>query len=245
MLEATQLQLSKRLKDIELVMPAGRFVHLLGPNGAGKSTLLMVLAGILQPQVGQVRLNGRYLGDYSPPALAGVRTLMEQNLQTAFALSVKECLTFYAPQLGIPELLEQALEIRQFLSRPLNTLSGGEQRRVQICRTLMQLWPAITSGRALILMDEPVQGLDFAHQHRLCQLLVTLADMGNMLVVSHHQLNLAQMYGHRIWLMSEGRLVADGSQQDVLNETTLTQIFQCGIRICTDSEQNRLIQTYL
>ncbi|MBN7820671.1 ATP-binding cassette domain-containing protein [Bowmanella yangjiangensis] len=245
MLAAKHIQLHGRLQNISLNLAAGEVVHILGPNGAGKSSLLSVLAGLLTPNSGDVQLKGKKLQDYSLVELAHCRTLMEQQLHSAFALSVQESLSFYSQRPKIPPELEHALEITDFLSRPLNHLSGGERRRVQLCRSLMQIWTAIEQGNALILLDEPVQGLDFAHQHKLCQLINLLATHGNMVVVSHHQLNLAQMYAHRVWLMSSQQLVADGLTADVLQQETLERVFQCRVRIAFDSEQNKLIQTYL
>ncbi|GAB3035892.1 ATP-binding cassette domain-containing protein [Bowmanella dokdonensis] len=245
MLRVQRLTLSNRLIDIRLTVSGGESVHLLGPNGAGKSSLLLTLAGLLQPDAGEVSWQGRSLDQQSPMELAGYRCLMEQQQQTQFAVTVRECLAFASPGLTLPEELEAALEIRQFWSRPMNQLSGGELRRVQIARSLTQIWPAVEAGEAMILMDEPVQGLDFSHQHKLCQLLKKLTGRGNVLVISHHQLNLAQMYATRICLLKDGKLLADGSPQQTLEPGLLQQVFDCQVRVLTDTEQNRLIQTYL
>lgn len=245
MLRADQLHLTARLADISFSLLPGQVVHVLGPNGAGKSSLLSVLAGLVPPDKGAISLYGKNLNEYALVELAGRRTLMEQQLHTAFSLSVQESLSFYSASPDIPDELEAALEIRAFLSRSLNHLSGGERRRVQLCRGLMQIWPTIMRGEGLLLLDEPVQGLDFAHQHKLCRLLGSLAARGNMVVVSHHQLNLAQMYAQRVWLMSEQRIVADGHTDEVLQQHQLEEVFQCRVRIGLDSEQNKLIQTYL
>ncbi|ALS98532.1 ATP-binding cassette domain-containing protein [Lacimicrobium alkaliphilum] len=245
MLRAQAISLENRLSNVSLDLISADAVHLLGPNGSGKSSLLNLLAGLISPHQGQLWLEGRELSQYAPAELAIQRCLMEQTQQSVFALTVKESLSFFCAERSLPDVLEQALDISPFLQRPLNQLSGGEQRRVQIARCLMQVWPAIEQGRALILLDEPVQGLDFSHQHRLCELLNELARIGNMLVMSHHQLNLAERYANRIWLMHQGQLVADDIPKQVLTESLLSRVFCCNVRIVTDTEQNRLIQTYL
>ncbi|GGD52903.1 ATP-binding cassette domain-containing protein [Lacimicrobium alkaliphilum] len=245
MLRAEGISLANRVSDLSIDLISSDAVHLLGPNGSGKSSLLNLLAGLIAPDKGNLWLDGRDLTHYAPAELASQRCLMEQSQQSVFALTVKESLNFFCAERAVPESLEQALNIADFMQRPLNQLSGGEQRRVQIARCLMQVWPAIEQGRALLLLDEPVQGLDFSHQHRLCALLNRLTQMGNMLVMSHHQLNLAERYASRIWLMHQGQLVADDVPEQVLTEPLLTQVFSCNVRIVTDTEQNRLIQTYL
>ncbi|WP_088328626.1 ATP-binding cassette domain-containing protein [Lacimicrobium sp. SS2-24] len=245
MLRIEGLSLPQRIKQVSLDVVPGDAIHLLGPNGSGKSSLLNLIAGLITAQQGTIWLEGRNLYHYSTAELATCRCLMEQTHRSVFALTVEESLSFFCDTRPLPDELEQALDITQFLHRPLNELSGGEQRRVQIARCLMQIWPAIDDGKALILLDEPVQGLDFSHQHRLCILLNELVRKGNMLIMSHHQLNLAERYANRIWLMHEGKLTADDVPNAVLTEARLSEVFACNVRIVADTEQNRLIQTYL
>ncbi|MDF2179911.1 ATP-binding cassette domain-containing protein [Aliiglaciecola sp. CAU 1673] len=245
MLKVHNAQVKGRVETQQLTARGGEYVHLLGPNGAGKSSLLWMLGGLLAPDSGDVSLNNKPLQDYLADELAAMRALIMQGQQSAFSLTVAECLSFFAPGLYLPEELERTLEIKAFYSRPLNQLSGGEQRRVMIARGLMQIWPVIERGNAFILMDEPVQGLDFYHQHRLCKLLQGLTEIGNLVIVSHHDLNLALHYASRVWLMKEAQIIADGNAVKVLTEATLSNVFACGVRIFEQTEGNRLIQTYL
>src|SRR5690606_34501352 len=115
---------------------------------------------------------------------------------------VNESLYFFIPNLfEIPEQLESALEIGPFLNKSMQQLSGGELRRVQIARALLQIWPAIERGHALVLLDEPLQGLDLRHQSLLMQLLTDIAAKGNSLIISNHDLNLCYRYADKVALL--------------------------------------------
>jgi vitamin B12 transport system ATP-binding protein len=245
MLRITKLSLALRLSEITLSAKAGQVIHVLGANGAGKSSLLCVLSGMTPFDTGKIEVQEQNLASFSLEQLASFRCLQEQQQNTAFPITVQESLAFFAPQGAFPKPLEQALEIAAFMGRKLDELSGGESRRVQIARALWQIWPAIQSGEGLILLDEPVQGLDFRHQHLLFTLLQELACWGNVIIVNHHDLNLCQQYAHRVWLMKQGKIVLQGSVQEVLQDEALQRVFDCEIRSIIDAQGNKLFQSYL
>lgn len=245
MLQFCALTLDKRLLQVSGHAIGGQFVHVLGANGAGKSTLLAALSGLLVAKSGDITLQGQPLQDYSLHQLAQIRCLQEQQQNSVFAISVQESLAFFAPKSDFPAPLEQALEIAQFLSRSLMELSGGESRRVQIARALWQIWPAIKDGRGVILLDEPTQGLDFRHQHLLLQMLTGLASLGNVIIISHHDLNLCQQYAHQVWLMRSGAMVCQGAPGTIMTIKQLSAVFGCEVRNFVDSQGNKLWQTYV
>lgn len=245
MLQFSALTLGKRLVQVSGHAQSGQFVHVLGANGAGKSTLLATLSGLLGIESGYITLHGCPLADYSLHQQAQIRCLQEQQQNSVFAISVKESLAFFAPGNDFPAALEQALEIKPFLSRSLAELSGGESRRVQIARALWQIWPAIENGRGIILLDEPTQGLDFRHQHLLLQMLTGLASLGNVIIISHHDLNLCQQYAQQVWLMRSGTMVSQGSPETIMTINQLSAVFDCEVRNFVDGAGNKLWQTYL
>jgi ABC-type cobalamin transport system ATPase subunit len=245
MLAFSDLSLNKRLFSVSASASSGEFVHVLGANGAGKSTLLAAISGLLEIDSGTIKLHSRDVDEYSLAELAGFRCLQEQHQNTVFSITVRESLAFFAPQGEFPASLEKALEIETFMHRPLSELSGGESRRVQIARVLWQVWSAIEQGQALILLDEPVQGLDFRHQHLLFLLLSQLAAKGNVVVVSHHDLNLCQQYAQQVWLMQNGEIVRQGEVDSVLHAENLQEVFGCEVRSFNDQSGNLLFQTYL
>jgi vitamin B12 transport system ATP-binding protein len=245
MLKLSQVGLAGRLQDITVSASAGQFIHLLGANGAGKSSLLSVIAGLLPVDQGRIDIQGRAIDQFSLGQLAQFRCLQEQQQRSAFAITVEESLRFFTGHARLPAMLSDTLEINEFLQRPLGQLSGGENRRVHIARCLLQIWPAIDKGQGLILLDEPVQGLDFRHQHLLCRLLQALAAKGNVILMSHHDLNLCQQYASRLWLLADGRLLEQPEGEGMLDINVLENVFTCRVRQMVDEPGNKIFQTYL
>jgi vitamin B12 transport system ATP-binding protein len=245
MLNIEALTVKDRLVDITCQAFAGQFVHVMGNNGSGKSSLLHVIAGLLAGQCGRVEVLGQNLTQFSPGQLANFRCLQEQHHPLVFGLTVAEALDFFTQGHNLPSELVSALDIAEFLERPMQSLSGGEHKRVEIARVLLQVWPALQEGKALILLDEPTQGLDFKHQHWLFKQLQTFAELGNVVIVSHHDLNLCQRYANFVWLMDKGRLVASLSALDELSDSQLSQIFSCPIQSYSHAHGHKIFQTYL
>ncbi|BCO18477.1 vitamin B12 import ATP-binding protein BtuD [Alteromonas sp. KC3] len=228
------VSVSNRLQSASLTVTKGQCVHILGPNGAGKSTLLLVLAGLLEADAGSVVLFNKSVSSWSLASLASMRTLLAQQTECSFHLTVHEYLQFYADiqaSSGIPSLLEKALEVTDFLPKILTQLSGGERQRVEICRALLQLWPTIEQGEALVLLDEPLQGLDIRHQYAVAQLAKALSEKGNTVIMSSHDIALSANYATTLWLMQKGKIVAEGNPADVATQANLERVFECHFAI--------------
>jgi ABC-type hemin transport system ATPase subunit len=245
MLKLENITVTRRLESVSLELQAGQMVCLLGANGAGKSSLLSVVSGLLHTTSGLTMINDKDINAYSASHLASFRCYQEQQSISHFELTVEDALSFFSTTTEIPERLDKALEISQFAKRKLNTLSGGESRRVHIARVLLQIWPAIINGTGLILLDEPIQGLDFKHQHLIFKLLQEFASAGNLVLLSHHDLNLANRYSDRVLLMLDGKVIANGAPNAEMNKTFLEQAFGCKIDCIEDQFNNRLFQSYL
>lgn len=245
MLILDQVQLKNRLRGISCNVGAGRFVHLIGANGAGKSSLLTVIAGLLNADSGEVSLNGRLVDDFLPSELAIFRCFQKQQQDTQFAIKVSEALGFFSSHTNVPNELEAVLEINQFMERGIHALSGGENKRVHLVRVLSQIWPALEQGKGLVLLDEPVHGLDFRHQHLLFDFLKMLATRGNLVIASHHDLNLCWQYADDVWMMQKGELIHQGNCQEVMTEANLESVFECRVNAVTHKNNNTLFQTFL
>jgi vitamin B12 transport system ATP-binding protein len=186
MLSVSQVFLEHRLNNINVSMYAGECWHVLGQNGAGKSSLFDVIAGLVKPDSGAVTLNGKNMSAFPISELATQLAYLQQHYALTFSLNVSEILTFYAGHTDIPHDIEKALSITPLLKYKLNNLSGGEQQRVHIARCLMQIWHHIKNGEALILLDEPIQSLDVVFQEQTLAMLRGLAQKGNLVVLSIH-----------------------------------------------------------
>lgn len=222
------------IEDISLDLAPGEFLAVIGPNGAGKSTLLGALVGDRSLSSGRVLLDGQPLGRWSKPALARRRAVLPQHSAVAFdftALQVAALgLLTYRGRLSerqIHALAEQALhetEADAFADRPYTQLSGGERQRVQLARVLAQC-DADPDGRPFLLLDEPIAGLDLAHQHAALASARRRTDRGLGVLAVLHDLNMAGRYADRVAIMERGRLTAVGPTATALDPALLSAVF--------------------
>lgn len=230
------------LHDVSFALRPGELAIVLGPNGAGKSTLVRVLAGVLPPTTGEVRIGGDDVRGLDRSAIARRVAVVPQETDVAFGFTVREVVAMgRAPhQTGwmraTPEDEQAvddavgALDLRSLADRPVQELSGGEKRRVAVARALAQAAPAL-------LLDEPTAALDVHHQVTLFDRLVAETAAGLACLVVMHDLNLAAQYATRIVLMRDGALVADGPIDEVLTWQRLKDTFDadlyCGLNDVT------------
>ncbi|MFP5300752.1 heme ABC transporter ATP-binding protein [Cobetia sp. SIMBA_158] len=215
------------LEDITLACPAGSLTALIGPNGAGKSTLLGLMAGDRLPSQGELRLEGRSIAEYSVRDLAARRAVMPQDNVLRFAYRVDEVVAMGRALRDLPPNEDDAciakamadVEILHLASRDAMTLSGGEQARTTFARVRVQ-------EASLLLLDEPTAALDLRHQERLLQLAAQWASRGHCVVAVMHDLNLAAAHADRLVLLDQGRLVAQGTPWQVLEQQRLSRVYR-------------------
>lgn len=236
-LQAHALGYSPVLRDISLSLQPGELVALIGPNGAGKSTLLRVLTGYLQPDNGQCSLLGKALNDWTPGALSRQRAVMRQQSQLGFDWPVEAVVAMgRAPwgQHDSRKIVSQVMALTGCLplaNRKYNTLSGGEQQRVQLARALAQLWTD-SAPRGWLFLDEPTSALDLYHQQHLLRLLKKLTSQGELHVCAVlHDLNLAALWADRLLLLHQGEIVAQGTPEQVLQAETLSRWYGAEVHI--------------
>ncbi|MBT1450133.1 ABC transporter ATP-binding protein [Glaciecola sp. XM2] len=226
MLSLSNITLDARLHDVSLQMQQGHWWMLLGANGAGKSSLLNLVAGIEHQYHGGIALNNESLQAHTFAELARVRCLVSQAYSSAFSITVSELLRFFTSIDALPALIESKLELSLLLTHDFDKLSGGEKQRVHLARNLMQVWPMIEQGKALILLDEPLQQLDVKHQFEVLSLFEALREKGNLLVMSHHDVNQAMHYATHACLLSHGRVIEAGKSSDVLTQSNVEGLYQ-------------------
>ncbi|MBC7453225.1 MAG: ABC transporter ATP-binding protein [Massilia sp.] len=189
----------------------GECWSIIGRNGAGKSTLLRTLAGMREADGGAVSMDGRALGQWPLAALARRRAYLAQSRSDAFAYRVIDTVLmarhpYHADRYweGSDDHLAaqaalRALDVLELAQRDVRTLSGGERQRVAIAALLAQDTP-------LLLLDEPANALDLAHQVSVMKLLGSLCrEHGKTVVMVGHDLNLAHRVAtHALLLMGEG-----------------------------------------
>lgn len=219
------------LAPTDLRVEPGEFVGLLGPNGAGKSTLLKLLAGVLRPTGGRVRLGGEDLPRLSRRRLARTLSFVPQDLHAWLPFTCREVVAMgrYAHQGGLGlreqggEVVERCMAetgVTALAERRITEVSGGEAQRVRIAQALAQ------EGQVLLL-DEPTSHLDLSFQVEVMDVLHRLnRERGLTVVVSLHDLNLAALYCRRLVVLQAGHLVADGTPDEVVTEALLRQVFR-------------------
>ncbi len=231
------------LDDVNLSLCPGEVVALIGPNGAGKSTLLRVLTGYQPPDGGRVSLAARPLNEWSNEALSRRRAVMRQRSGMAFSWRVEEVIAMgrapWPVSSGTQRVVYEVMALTgcdSLAGRDFCQLSGGEQQRVQLARALAQLWHN-GQPHGWLFLDEPTSALDLYHQQQILRLLRRLARTGTLSVcVVIHDLNLAALWADRIALLHGGRLVAEGTPQQVINEQTLARWYQAEVRVFSHPE---------
>ncbi len=215
------------LRGVDAAFEPGTFTGLIGPNGSGKTTLLTVLTGLRRPTAGSVLLDGAPLGALPPRRRARRIALVEQRIGTTLDLSVREVVELgRAPHRGrwgrddgrAVTTAMAATSIAGLGDRSWLSLSGGEQQRVQLARALAQ-------QPELLLLDEPTNHLDPRHQ---LDLLGVVRDQRLTTIAALHDLNLAAAFCDRLLVLDGGRVVADGTVEQVLSADLLLTVY--GVR---------------
>ena len=224
------------LQDISLQLRPGELHVLLGANGAGKSSLLRLLAGELKPQHGKLWLNQRLLLDWSPRERARQRAVLPQGESLRFSFTAAEVVGLgrLAAHTGSPEqeaaLVAEAMrdtDVLHLATRTYPSLSGGERQRVQLARVLVQLATPDSADlrQRYLLLDEPIAGLDLAHQHSCLALARRKARQGAGVLAVLHDLHLAARIADRVSLLHQGRLLAQGEPSEILTPELLRTAF--------------------
>jgi iron complex transport system ATP-binding protein len=218
-------------KDIDVALPAGRFVCLLGPNGAGKSTLIRTLAGMQAPLDGTILVAGDPLPALSARALAQRMSLV---LTQRVAVGMMPVMSFVAlgrhPYTNWTGRLRREDEeavcravasvgIEALVHRPVCELSDGERQKVKIARALAQ------EPRVMIL-DEATAFLDLPRRVELMSLLQRLAhESGQAILLSTHDLDLALRSADRLWLLPPGGFLREGIPEDLVLDDAFSATF--------------------
>lgn len=222
------------LAGIGLSARAGEVLALVGPNGAGKSTLLAALAADLPAASGEVRIDGRAVGDWSAPDLALRRSVLPQSAALSFPFPVEDVVRMgRAPWAATPfadadeEAVASAMaatEVTEFAGRSFSALSGGERARVALARVLAQRAP-------LMLLDEPTAALDLRHQELVLRICRERAAAGDAVVVVLHDLGLAAAYADRAAVLHGGRIAAVGPPAEVFEAALLSRVYRQPVEV--------------
>jgi iron complex transport system ATP-binding protein len=219
------------LNDIALSLASGHLVALVGPNGAGKTTLLRALAGLVASD-GAIHAGGDALSSLALRERARRFAYLPQGHIVHWPLPARDIVALgrYPHGATDPARLSpkdaeavlramQAADVMEFSERRVTELSGGERSRVALARVLAVEAP-------VILADEPTASLDPRHQIDIMKSLRAVADKGTLVIVVTHDLGLAARFADTVLLLSEGRLVAQGTAAEALSEKIVGDVFR-------------------
>lgn len=213
---------TQALENVNFKAPNGEMVALLGPNGAGKSTLFLHFNGILRPTSGEVLVEEDLLG-YKKNDLMKVRQkvgIVFQNPDDQlFAPTVIEDVAFGPMNMGldteeVEKRVKDSLEkvgMAGFEKKPPHHLSGGQKKRVAIAG-ILAMQPEI------MVLDEPTSGLDPKGASQILRILYQLNQEGMSIVISTHDVDLVPLYASQVYIMSEGRIIKEGTPQEVFSD---------------------------
>ena len=218
------------VSDLNLTLQQGRFVGVLGRNGAGKTTALHVLAGLQEADSGSVSLDDRSIRDWPRREIALRLGLLMQNYEDPFSSTVIETtLIGRHPHLGFwqweteddVKIAHEAIDrmkLNGLEQRQIDTLSGGERRRLALATVLAQ-------DPDIFLLDEPANHLDPQHVRDVMALFRAHADSGRAVIASLHDVNAAERYCDRcLLLFGDGRWL-EGATNEILNEDNLQDLY--------------------
>ena len=225
------------VRDLHLTVEPGEILCLVGPNGSGKSTTLAGLAREIRPRVGQIQIDGNDIWTVPRRQFAKLLARLPQEPQCPEGLTVEDVVgNGRSPYLGtlggwkdtdrhaVQDAIE-AMDLVDLKRRAVETLSGGERRRVWLAMVLCQ-------GSDILLLDEPTSALDLRHQ---LEVLALLADInrtrGVSMIVVMHDLEQAARLGHRLAVLYRGRLYDTAPPDEVLRSEMLLDVFRVAAEI--------------
>ncbi|WP_042142326.1 ABC transporter ATP-binding protein [Paucisalibacillus sp. EB02] len=243
-------ELSKRygkksvVEKVSLTIKPGTITSFIGPNGAGKSTLLSMVSRLLEADTGEVLLDQNNVKKWKSDEFAKRVSILKQSNFMNVRLTVRELISFgrYPYSKGrLTEIDEKYVDkaidymnLGDMQDQFIDELSGGQKQRAFIAMVIAQ-------DTDYILLDEPLNNLDMKHSVQIMKILRKLVDeLGKTVVIVLHDINFASVYSDRIVALKDGKLVKDGPTSEIINSTSLREIYdmdipvqvQNGCRIC-------------
>ncbi len=211
-------QLVEAVRSVSLTIAAGEVLAFLGPNGAGKTTTIKMMAGLIKPDAGEVRIAGSD-PHRNPQALQKLGAVLEGNRNLYWRLTPEENLEYFGVLKGLShraarksgiELLER-FGLLQKRRTPVQNLSRGMQQKLALA-------VALVHHPQLLLLDEPTLGLDVEATENVKLLVREIAAAGCAILLTTHQLGIAEELSDRIAIIQTGKILAESPTQQMLRQ---------------------------
>jgi iron complex transport system ATP-binding protein len=222
------------LRGASLQVKSGQIMALLGGNGQGKSTLLKMMLGLLTPREGSVTLHGKAIHDYSAADLAQHIAYVPQVHAAPFPYTVQDVVMMgRIPANGLmhststtdKDIVAQVIDrmgIAALAQHAYTDISGGQRQLTLIARALAQ-------GATTLILDEPVNGLDYGNQVRLLTDLSSLANEGYTIVMTTHQPEHALLAATHVAILENGDVTMQGPASQIVTAHTISKLY--GVKV--------------
>ena len=229
-----QIKSKTLLNNIDLSIKPGELIAIVGPNGAGKSTLLSSIANELKYEAKTFQLKKKNISNFSGNELPFYRAKFSQHHAAEINLKISEIVLMgrypyfsNEPSSTDWEIVEkwmQKTETKHLEDREYEQLSGGEKQRLHLSRVFAQLENNI--NEKLLLLDEPLNNLDVAHQFKTLHLIQAFTKKNNAALVVLHDLNIASQFADRLLLLNKGSIEIFDIPQKVLTQQRISKVYQ-------------------
>jgi iron complex transport system ATP-binding protein len=233
------------VENLTIQFKSHQITSIIGPNGCGKSTILKTLARLQSATSGGVYLDGRLISQTPTKEIAKKLSILPQSPDAPNGLTVYELISYGRTpyQSGFSrlskhdlEMIDWALEVtslKEFQHYSVDSLSGGQRQRAWIAM-------AIAQETDLLLLDEPTTYLDLAHQLEVLQLLEELNQKsGRTIIMVIHELNQAARFSHELIAIKNGKIMKQGTSEEVMKEEVLKEVFNIETAIVTDPKTRK------
>ncbi|NLK25163.1 MAG: ABC transporter ATP-binding protein [Euryarchaeota archaeon] len=227
------------LDGVEFEGQHGELIGLIGPNGSGKSTLLRLMNGVLKPKVGTIMMEGRSIDTMKIDEIARICANVPTEFSEEFNLSVQDLISLgrYPFAKGLwwddhedEEMVMDAMRkfnVYHLRDRRFSELSSGEGQRVLLAKAVVQC-PRV------MLVDEPSAHLDLRYKLEVMEHLRDLLGDKVTIVIASHDLNLLAKYCDKVMILSEGRIVAIGTPEEVITPEVVEQVYGVEVAVLKD-----------
>ncbi|MBG9790800.1 MULTISPECIES: iron ABC transporter ATP-binding protein [Brevibacillus] len=223
------------VENISVTIEKGSITSFIGPNGAGKSTLLSMISRLLKKDEGEVYIEGQEIGTWNSGDLAKKISILKQSNHINIRLTVKELVSFGRFPYSQGNLsgedwkyVEEAIsymELEEMQDKYLDQLSGGQRQRAYIAMVIAQ-------NTDYILLDEPLNNLDMKHSVQIMKTLRRLvAELGKTIIIVIHDINFASCYSDYIVALKDGKVIKEGSTQEIINPKVLQDLYDMDFNI--------------
>jgi len=223
------------VENLNITLKTKEFVAILGQNGCGKSLTLHTIAGLREPSSGEIFLEGKEMKDFKRKEIAKKLGLLTQDSDDVFPSTVFDSVLIGRhPHIGIfnnesnedVQIVKKALDrvgLYELKDREVNSLSGGEKRRLNIAQVIAQ-------DPNIYLLDEPTNHLDPFHQLQILNIFHTIVKKKCTIIATMHDINLIYRFADRCLLIFENHNWLLGNKKEVLTEENLSELYKTKIQ---------------